>query len=779
MNPIADDSQILTEPVEWPDWTIISPRRASTSSTTASTVVPAATGMRRSTSGGHRVSQSQANLRHRLLRSHNSDDANSRYGAELEETGNSTLTRQQSSPPMIAEQSTPPTSNSIMFASPAVPDSSRLPLVRVTSQITTPDNISMPTEAEKAVHKFTSLAYTACMLASLACTFLAPPKSVIKTAYMNVPIEWWGIYLVMTIFWTIWLGLHSTKQILFSTSIYVSKRISGAIATITLLAPLWNLYPLSVSAGYTISCLVTPFFHIVFHIFYTLWELYSKERAVMEKLTAKEVRAVADQGEQLLSEAEERRTASVKMITEEIRDASRIGKASIMRLAPPAVLAAYSREHLAACSIPIPTASIASVDAVLSHIEHLGKHLECLNNTTPLLDHKDSPLSGHLPQFDVGELLQRVGDMMAGCATCAKVEVVIYHAEAQICHRMVYGDETRYQHMLFNLLKMVILSAAPGDWVELGLAVTAAKPNAAKPPMGANEPHTRAINCTFRITHSPMNNDPFAISHIPNANESLKMITELNGQLVMEQKDDGLHVIDIVLPFAATSRSSPSSPSLNHGKSRTLSNGMRTSSTSCTASEPTLDELRRFISTLRNRAVALYATNRSILAKHVTAWLTLWSTDISHISTDENKTDEAELIRVSSNASFILIDDDIATLEQLLQQRPPSSRGRARSVPGNGSNESGEIVEEYPPNASASMANGHNSNHKSENGHESRSNTILVNNGRRSIIYFTSIGHYQKVKQAVADVFSNLPPFPLMTPPQVLVIPKPIGPRRF
>ncbi|RKP24935.1 hypothetical protein SYNPS1DRAFT_16417, partial [Syncephalis pseudoplumigaleata] len=105
-------------------------------------------------------------------------------------------------------------------------------------------------------------------------------------------------------------------------------------------------------------------------------------------------------------------------------------------------------------------------------------------------------------------------------------------------------------------------------------------------------------------------------------------------------------------PAASTSTSSPSASSA--GRTRFVANGLRAGQNgSHTASEPSLDELKRFVCTLRNRAVALYATNSSILAKHVTAWLTLWGTDISHLSIDgtQQAADEVEATHVSANAS--------------------------------------------------------------------------------------------------------------------------------
>ncbi|KAI8057306.1 hypothetical protein BDF22DRAFT_653315 [Syncephalis plumigaleata] len=811
MSQFTEDSELLVEPIDWPDWTIntgAGPRRASTSSSPSPTPasVPIATGMRRSASGGHRsTTSSPSNVRQRLLRSHNSDDANRKQKQQHKpshkalDSGNS-ISRQASAPPVMADNLRSATPNDItepvMFASPAVPNLTNLPLIRVPSHMMMPNNIAIPTtKTEKAVHMFTSLTYAACAIASLSVVIT---KLVYHSLDHVYPLDY---------------ATCATSYLTVSTAKYMS-----AVAILyTIFAPIWHVYPLSISPAYSIACLATPFLHIVFHVFSTLNKLYAKERAALERLTVNEVRAVVNQGEQLLSEAEERRTALVKMITEEIRDTSRIGKAAILRLAPSTVFAAQSREHLAACSVPVPTASMASIDAILQHIEHLSRHLESLNNPNPSLsvtdNDKESSASDSLPQFDVGELLQRVGDMMSGCATSAKVEVVIYHAEAQICHRMVYGDETRYQHMLFNLLKMVIMSAAPGDWVELGLVATPVKESTATPPIGANLPNTLTINCVFRITHSPLTGAAFTLPHLPNANENLRLITELNGQLVARESDNGLHVLDVILPLSTPTRSASSSSTATaglsssnaavsgHGRTtRFIPNGPRVGQGSNTASEPSLDELKRFISTLRNRTVALYAANSSILAKHVTAWLTLWSTDISYISIDNTKLDDADINRVSANTSFVVIDDDTATLERVLrylctnpvpptkEHRPPNSRNRARSVPANGgNNENADKTEEYASgtNAPTSAAAGGggattmNNSKSTDNSHDTRPNVMLPGNNHRSVIHFTSIGRYQEVKQVVADVFSNLPTFPLFVPPQILVIPKPIGPRRF
>lgn len=157
--------------------------------------------------------------------------------------------------------------------------------------------------------------------------------------------------------------------------------------------------------------------------------------------------------------------------------------------------------------------------------------------------------------------------------------------------------------------------------------------------------------------------------------------------------------------------------------------------------EPTLVELADFAETLRGRRVHLHASLTSIFARHLTSYLAAWGLDVSHISVeDEASTDENQGL-----PKFIIIDEDLGVLRrELLRVRsdshPHPFRQRSMKRPA--------LIRSV------------------------RSSTSICPPSLSVIIHFTSIDKYHQVRDVVATHgFSSHP--------EVIVIPKPVGPRRF
>lgn len=157
--------------------------------------------------------------------------------------------------------------------------------------------------------------------------------------------------------------------------------------------------------------------------------------------------------------------------------------------------------------------------------------------------------------------------------------------------------------------------------------------------------------------------------------------------------------------------------------------------------EPTLVELADFAETLRGRRVHLHASLTSIFAQHLTSYLAAWGLDVSHISVE----DEASIDENQGLPKFIIIDEDLGVLRrELLRVRsdshPPPFRQRSMKRPA--------LIRSV------------------------RSSTSICPPSLSVIIHFTSIDKYHQVRDVVATHgFSSQP--------EVIVIPKPVGPRRF
>lgn len=163
--------------------------------------------------------------------------------------------------------------------------------------------------------------------------------------------------------------------------------------------------------------------------------------------------------------------------------------------------------------------------------------------------------------------------------------------------------------------------------------------------------------------------------------------------------------------------------------------------------EPTLSELAEFAETLRGRGANLHASLSSIFARHLTSYLTAWGLDVSHIPIEEGESSVQPAAEGTTAPRFIIIDEDVAVLKRelvkLRSETPnPPSLHRQRSVkrPGLFRN--------------------------------ARSTMSVRQTPGTIIIHFTSLDKYHQVRDVVATLG-------LHTPLEVMVVPKPVGPRRF
>lgn len=244
------------------------------------------------------------------------------------------------------------------------------------------------------------------------------------------------------------------------------------------------------------------------------------------------------------------------------------------------------------------------------------------------------------------------------------------------------------------------------------------------------------------------------------------------------------------------------------------------------SNEPSLKELNKFIENLKGLKMILHAPEQSIFAKHMTSCLASWNTDISHVpvaprmTTGSSTTDEGSPAPSSSGMSeannsdhsnvttpnldhannmhplpspqtprppttppvpspaieeehihsippaFILIDDDLATLETKLNEfktQPPASAN---------------VLQQAYHGRRSQQQQGQQHYKKSS---LSTSQNFFHQGATTAIIHFTSITNYRAVRDTI-QCFAFLPngacrdPFSM---PRVVVVPKPAGPRRF
>lgn len=225
------------------------------------------------------------------------------------------------------------------------------------------------------------------------------------------------------------------------------------------------------------------------------------------------------------------------------------------------------------------------------------------------------------------------------------------------------------------------------------------------------------------------------------------------------------------------------------------------------ADEPTLEELAQFTETLRGKKVKLYANSRGAFAHHLTSYLTSWGLDVTHVSADagaeiafgpgdssaatvpsgpSQRTIGGNPLRsttigvglqgfaqttpqqspsphptterqaTSAAPSFIFIDDDVAILRERLRKL--------------------RVNQLYPLTLRKRPALSPHHRPKS-NPHILRAAGTGIN-VPVVIVHFTSLVNYKFVKDVIqSDLQTHQGSASGI--PEVMIIPKPAGPRRF
>jgi hypothetical protein len=114
----------------------------------------------------------------------------------------------------------------------------------------------------------------------------------------------------------------------------------------------------------------------------------------------------------------------------------------------PAQMLDPAREQFSACSFPFPAPSMSAVLTSLKSLNYMSANMAAYCMET--IDSQRAGnrclgfslgSSGDANDFDIGELLQSVGDALSGAAANAGVDLVLFHGDVGIKHVSVKGDE--------------------------------------------------------------------------------------------------------------------------------------------------------------------------------------------------------------------------------------------------------------------------------------------------------------------------------------------------
>jgi osomolarity two-component system response regulator SSK1 len=114
-----------------------------------------------------------------------------------------------------------------------------------------------------------------------------------------------------------------------------------------------------------------------------------------------------------------------------------------------------AKEQYSGCTVQMPTTSLSALLTSMRSLNYLSANVDTLIHMPPS-NKADQGLLGvaaHWPRedFDIGELLQSVADLLSGQAAQAGVDLVLFHGDASIKHVSVTGDGEGLGYMLSHV----------------------------------------------------------------------------------------------------------------------------------------------------------------------------------------------------------------------------------------------------------------------------------------------------------------------------------------
>ncbi|KAL7423985.1 Two-component response regulator SSK1p [Cryptotrichosporon argae] len=497
----------------------------------------------------------------------------------------------------------------------------------------------------------------------------------------------------------------------------------------------------------------------------------------------------------------------------ELADTLQSAIQTLLHLSPPHLLD-NAKEQYSGCTVQMPTTSLSALLTSMRGLNYLSANVVALcdgmsdkGDVGILADTRPSE------DFDIGELLQSVADLLSGQAAQAGVDLVLFHGDVGMKHVSVTGDRDGIAYALGHVIRQILLVANKGDTIELGLQIVAQSPSmtprVSLPLTPADTDAQRSTSsCAVRRSSSPGRTLPLqAVSdgpllcifeivhnvyHAPDSN-TVTPKAELNPfTRLAEQHEAATPKLDTLLcrrllqhvNASLKVNAQPSSPLgiglPRHGYELSVlvprgqpivepvaltaeEVAVRQPFASVElAREPTLAELATFAESLRGKKVHLHAGLGSVFARHLTSYLAAWGLDVSHIPIDDDEALPAprETPRVASlNLAmpvdkFVVIDDDVHVLRQeliRLKSEPPVRQRSLKRPTAAGRTRSSPLLRQMPVR-------------------------IMP-----IIIHFTSLAKYNQVRDVVTSLLGAgwATGGGTAGHPEVMVIPKPVGPRRF
>jgi osomolarity two-component system response regulator SSK1 len=113
-----------------------------------------------------------------------------------------------------------------------------------------------------------------------------------------------------------------------------------------------------------------------------------------------------------------------------------------------------AKEQYSGCTVQMPTTSLSALLSSMRSLNYLSANVEALCDGR---DKDHGLLAGRTEDFDIGELLQSVADLLGGQAAQAGVDFALFHGDVGIKHVSVSGDGEGLGYVLSHVSAMSTL----------------------------------------------------------------------------------------------------------------------------------------------------------------------------------------------------------------------------------------------------------------------------------------------------------------------------------
>lgn len=123
----------------------------------------------------------------------------------------------------------------------------------------------------------------------------------------------------------------------------------------------------------------------------------------------------------------------------ELADSVQMVVQTLLQISPPQLLDP-AKEQFTPCALSIPSPSISAVLTAMKNLNYMSTNMLDLERISDDNSSEEQERFA-LDDFDIGELLQSVGDALSGMAAQAGVDLVLYHGDVGMKHVSVKADE--------------------------------------------------------------------------------------------------------------------------------------------------------------------------------------------------------------------------------------------------------------------------------------------------------------------------------------------------